>query len=113
MFGSFGVKDSAPIVLLNGVYMMGKTDAAAQSIANTIENDFSRPLGCSMQLIASQYGGSSRYGKDYSNRQVKVKRLRALEGYNGEPENEIYDDLGVGINEDATTSGHVWHKSLK
>jgi hypothetical protein len=39
-------------------------------------------------------------------------RLRALTGWNGKPETGIYDDLGVGVNQEGTTGGHVWGKKL-
>jgi len=91
VFGSFG---KGPIVMLNGVYMEGKTDTAAQSIINTIEQEFSKPLNAKKQVVGSRYGGSVRYGKEYSNDKITIKRLRAIkEQYGEEPEDKIYDDL--------------------
>ena len=112
VFGSFGAREGKPVDMLDGVYMEGKTDTAAQSIVNAIESDFAKPLGCAMQIVAARHGGTSRYGKDYSNSKIKVKRLRALEGPDGNPETKIYDDLNVGVNEEGTTDKNVWHKEL-
>jgi hypothetical protein len=113
VFGSFGVKDGKPVVLLNGVYMEGKTKTAVHSILNVIENDFSRPLGMSMQFVGSRYGGSIEMPKDYSNIQTKVRRLRAIAGPDGRPETKVYDDINVGANEEGTSDGNLWYKELK
>ena len=112
VFGSFGLHEGKPIVMLNGVYMEGKTDTAAQSILQAIEEDFTRKLGCTMQVVASRYGGTAKLGKGYSNSPIQVRRLRALMGRDGNPETQIYDDLNVGINSPGTTDGMVWHKTM-
>ena len=112
VFGSFGISEGKPVSMLNGVYMEGKTDTAARSIVNAIENDFSRPLGCAIQIVAARYGGTARYGKEYSNDKMEVKRLRAIARPDGNPETEIYDDLNVGVNKEGTTDANVWHKKL-
>lgn len=113
VFGSFGLQDKQPIILLNGVYLEGKTDIAAQSVVNTIEQDFSRPLKMTKQFVAAKHGGTSRYGPNYSNDSQTVRRLRAIAStHSREPENQIYDDLSVGVNELGQTDGHVFYKSL-
>jgi len=112
VFGSFGLYKGKPVSMLNGVYMEGKTDTAAQSIVNAIENDFSRPLGCVLQIVGARYGGTTRYGKEYSNDGIEVKRLRAIAGNDGNPDTVIYDDLNVGVNKEGTTDNMVWHKKL-
>ncbi len=121
VFGSFGVQDRKPAVLLNGVYLQGKTNEATLAVLNGIEEDFSRPLGAAHQLVAASHGGATHLdaadlsaaggSAAYTNRTVEVTRLRALSRY-GEPEREIYDDIGVGINQEAETGGHVWVKPL-
>ena len=123
VFGSFGVKDRKPAVLLNGVYMQGKTNAAVLSILNAIEEDFSKPIGAAHQFVAATYGGHTQIdsaelhaaggSEIYTNEPTEVVRLRALAEFNGQPETDIYDDLGVGINRRTTTGGHVWHKIIK
>ena len=113
VFGSFGLRDNHPVVLLNGVYLEGKTDVAAQSVANTIEQDFSRPLKMTKQFVAARHAGTSRYGPDYNNDSQTVRRLRAIaSAHSREPENQIYDDLSVGVNEIGQTDSQVFYKSL-
>ena len=113
VFGGFGGSDGKLTVMLNGVYMEGKTDTAAQSLLNSLEADFSRALEASIQMVAARYGGTSKFGKGYSNTPAEVKRFRALMGLGRSPETEIYDDLNVGVNEPGTTDSNVWHKELK
>jgi tetratricopeptide (TPR) repeat protein len=113
VFGSFGIKDGKPVVLLNGVYMEGKTDAAAQAILREIEQRFSRPLGAKAQIVATRYAGTSKMDPTYSNDSIEVTRLRALARYGNDPMGVIYDDLNVGVNKPGRTDGHVWHKELK
>ncbi|MEM3455310.1 MAG: hypothetical protein QXT72_01980 [Candidatus Micrarchaeia archaeon] len=112
VFGSFGIFEGKPAVLLNGVYMEGRTKTAAHSILATIENDFSRPLGAVAQFVASRHGGSVDMPKEYSNKQVTVRRLRAIKGSDGRPETEVYDDMNVGANNESTTDGNFWHKEI-
>jgi hypothetical protein len=125
VFGSFGIKDKKPVILMNGVYMQGKTNEAVLSILKTIENDFSRPLGATHQFVAATLGGQTHLdpvhlratGDDtvYKNKPTKVTRLRALMDAWGdrEPETEIYDDIDVGLNRPAKTKKHVWWKRLR
>lgn len=123
VFGSLGTKEGEPIVLLNGVYLQGKTNEATLAILNAIEQDFSRPLGATHQLVAATYGGRTQFdpaylhaageGEVYTNESIGVKRLRALTDLKtGEPETKIYDDIDLGLNREETTLGHVWWKKL-
>mgnify|MGYP001609625219 CR=1 FL=1 len=114
MFGSFGVQNGKPIILLNGVYMEGKTDIAAQSIANAIEQDLSRPMGMARQFVASRHAGASQYGSEYQSAAgQKVKRLRAIaSAATGNPEDQIYDDINVGVNTEGAADVDVFYKEL-
>lgn len=121
VFGSFGIKDGKPAVLLNGVYLQGKTNEATLAVLHAIEEDFSRPLGAAHQLVAATHGGATHLdaaelnatggSAAYTNRPAQVTRLRALT-FRGMIESKIYDDIGVGINQEAETGGHVWVKKL-
>jgi predicted phage tail protein len=112
-FGGFGEAAGAPIVLLNMLEMEGKTDTAARSVANLIEQDFTRPLGCNMQMIATRNEDTSTFGTDYSNETTTLTRLRALQGEDGNPQSIIYDDLKVAPNSEKTTNENVWHKEIR
>ena len=111
IFGSFGKKESLA-VLLNGVYMEGKTDTAVQVILDEVEQRFSKPLGAAYQMVAARHGGLAKL-KGYSNEKTPVKRLRALKDARGEPINQIYDDLNVGVNKDDETNKDVWWKKVE
>jgi len=116
VFGSISVMNGAPAILLNGVYMEGKTASAVQSILSVIEQDFARPLGCKEMFVAARHGGSASLGADYSNDSVPFIRLRAIADKDGEPETKVYDDLITdkegGINKLQTTDDKIWHKKL-
>lgn len=113
VFGSFAVQKNGPVMLLNGVYMEGKTDTAAQSIVNAIEQDFSRPLGMTRQFVAARHAGMSRFGPEYRNDTQTVRRLRAITSAStGEPEDQIYDDIAVGVNKEGSTDANVFYKDL-
>ena len=123
VFGSLGIKgDNQPVVLLNGVYMQGKTNQAVLSILNAIESDFSRPLGATYQFVAATHGGQTQLDPAalhavgdktaYVNTPTDVTRYRALADRTGNPESEIYDDIAVGVNIAATTKKHVWWREL-
>lgn len=116
VFGSFGVnEDGAPITLLNGVYLQTrKTDSAVQAILNSIEANFSRPLGCTEQYTASRHGGSAKFSSEYKNTQRSVTRLRAIADRNGKPDTQIYDDLNLSPNlKSQLTDSRVWWKKIE
>ncbi len=114
VFGSFGLDEQgAPVALLNGVYMQGKTDSAVQSILREIELRFSRPLKLAAQFVASQHGGSAKFSKEYTNETRTVRRLRALAGNDGVPETKVYDDIGLMPNGPEATQPTLWHKDLR
>ena len=117
VFGSFGLVNGELVVMLNGVYMQGKTDTAAQSIVNLIEQEFSIPLNAKLQIVASRHNGTINYGEEYSNKKIKIKRLRAIKSKNeNKPESVIYDDLAPergDLNKEYTTDENIWHKILK
>lgn len=122
IFGSFGLKDEKPVVLLNGVYMQDKTNEAVASILKTLEEDFSKPIGATHQFVAATHGGQTHLDaaqlhatggeSAYVNEPTSVTRLRALTDEDGKPEQEIYDDIDVGVNTSLTTKRHVWWRYL-
>ena len=113
VFGSFGIEGGKPIILLNGVYMEGKTDRAAQSILHTLEEDFAVPIRAARQYAASRHAGTANFGSEYTNTPRTLRRLRAISKRGStEPEDQIYDDIGVGVNKEGTTDNGVWYKEL-
>lgn len=113
VFGSFGIVDAKLAVLLNGVYLEGKTDVAAQAIVCHLEQEFSRKWGASSQVVASRHAGTSKMDATYSNAPIEVTRLRALKDPRSDgPISVIYDDLKVGVNIPGKTDEQVWHKAL-
>ena len=74
-------------------------------------------LPINTMAIASQYGGGavgSNLPTSYSNSQIEMTRLRALDDGGGDPEIKIYDDLGTGsdLNKKHSYGGNVWHKKV-
>jgi len=68
--------------------------------------------------VAEQYGGSlgrEKLPEEFTNTQIELTRLRALDDNSGDPEIKIYDDLNTGndLNKPHNYGGHVWHKRLK
>jgi hypothetical protein len=116
VFGSISAVNGSPVLLLNGVYMEGKTPQASQSILSTIEQDFAKPLGCKEMFVAARHGGGTTLGADYSSDEAPFIRLRAIDDGDGRPETKIYDDLITdkegSVNEPQVTDGKIWHKNL-
>jgi len=116
VFGSYGMVDGELAVLLNGVYLNGKTNSAAQKILAKIEQEFARPMGAKTIIIATKYGGKASYD-GYSNEKIRFKRLRALSWpETGKLITGIYDDLATtkdnNINVESETDKDLWHKKL-
>jgi hypothetical protein len=126
VFGSIGTKESGePVLMLNGVYMDRKTDAAANRVLEMIETTLAQPLGCAEQLVASQHGGRMAFGDGYDNTTDTYTRHRALQSH-GRLENSTYDDIAMvavgaaeddtpahnAINQPATFGTHMFRKLL-
>lgn len=119
IFGSFGVDDEGKLaVMLNGIYYApgGENKEQVEVILAGVEKNF-HGLPINTMAIASQYGGGavgSNLPRQYSNGQMEMTRLRALDDGGGDPETKIYDDLGTGsdLNRRHYYGGNVWHKKV-
>jgi len=115
IFGSFGKNDRGGLALmLNGIYYgPGGLDSEIQveAILAGVERLF-KGLPVETQVIASQHGGLVKIPAAYSNSQIELTRLRALDDNSGDPESKVYDDLGTGehLNQRHYYGGNVWHK---
>ena len=109
VFGSYGIKEGKPVVMLNGVYVDSANNP--KTILDNIEAMLSKPIGAKTQMVASRHGGARIMPEEYSNKTIEVKRLRALD-YNRRPINQIYDDLGVGVNKLGETDSGVYWKDI-
>jgi hypothetical protein len=120
IFGSFGVDDEGKLaVMFNGFYYApgGENKEQVEAIMAGAEKVL-KGLPVNTVAIASQYGGGavgSNLPAEYSNSQVEMIRLRALDDGGGDPETKIYDDLGTGsdLNGRHYYSDNVWHKKMK
>jgi len=120
IFGSFGIDDEGKLaVMFNGIYYApgGENKEQVEAIMAGVEKIL-KGLPINTVAIASQYGGGavgSSLPVDYSNSQIEMVRLRALDDGGGNPETKIYDDLGTGsdLNRRHYYSGNVWHKKAK
>ena len=119
VFGSFGIDKSNDeqglVTMLNGVYLStGNDPTSALSIAKAIKNSLSKKIKAKKQLIASRYGGSTDYSKEYNNESIEIYRLRAIDDGSDKPETKIYDDLNIQPNQDGQmTDKKVWWKKVK
>ncbi len=116
IFGSFGLDQKRePAIVLNGLYSPYKKGEDAEIILQQVEKMF-KGSGVKTIAFASKYGGSlAGIPKGYSNSNVDMIRLRALDGGDGRPETTVYDDLDTGhdLNKPHLYGGHVWHKKVK
>jgi hypothetical protein len=120
IFGSFGIDENgAPAILLNGIYYAPGIEDKNQveSILGGVEKIF-KGFPLKTLAIAEQYGGSlgkEKLPEDFTNEQVELIRLRALDDNSGDPETKIYDDLNTGddLNKLHNYGGNVWHKKLE
>ncbi|MFW5885045.1 MAG: hypothetical protein ACOCUF_02350, partial [Patescibacteria group bacterium] len=113
VFGFYGEKQEELAVMLNGVYMQNKTDKAAASILNTIENNLTKPMQADYQIFASRHGGAIKPPQEYGNIEEEITRFRALEGRGGGPEEKIYDDIGNKVNQPVQLDNSVFGKKLR
>jgi hypothetical protein len=115
IFGSFGLNQKRePALLLNGLYSPYKKGEDAEIILQQVEKMF-EGSGVKTIAFASQHGGSlAGIPKGYSNSNIDMIRLRALDGGDGSPETTVYDDLNTGhdLNKPHLYGGHVWHKKV-
>ncbi len=115
IFGSFGLNQKRePALLLNGLYSPYKKGEDAEIILQQVEKMF-EGSGVKTIAFASQHGGSlAGIPKGYSNSNIDMIRLRALDGGDGSPETTVYDDLNTGhdLNKSHLYGGHVWHKKV-
>ncbi len=120
IFGSFGVDDEGKLaVMFNGIYYApgGENKEQVEAIMAGAEKVL-KGLPVNTMAIASQYGGGavgSSLPAEYSNSQIEMTRLRALDDGGGDPETKIYDDLGTGsdLNSRHYYGSNVWHKKVK
>jgi tetratricopeptide (TPR) repeat protein len=114
VFGSLGRYEGRPALMLNGVYMQRKTDSATNVILDQIGERLAKPLGINQMVVASSFGGESRLDPDkWINAEGKtVYRPRALRAENGQPETQIYDDLGYVVNQDYAASERLWASNV-
>ena len=126
VFGSFGIdEDGYPAILLNGIYLSsGNTRGSVNNILDSIEKNVARRIGARSIAISNIYGGKmSQMPDGYSEGDIVLRRLRALDDGKGNPETKIYDDLGQAINgwktygvrdgESLAHEGTVYHKKLR
>jgi hypothetical protein len=120
IFGSFGINEEGKLaILLNGIYYAPGVEDKNQveAILGGVEKIF-KGLPIKTIAIAEQYGGSmgkEKLPKEYTDEQIELTRLRALDDNSGDPESKIYDDLNTGddLNKSHFYGNHVWHKKLK
>lgn len=101
VFGSFGIdEDGYPAILLNGIYLSsGNTKGSVNNILDSIEKNFARRIRAKMIAISNIYGGKmSQMPNGYTESDIVLRRLRALDDGRGNPETKIYDDLSQSIN---------------
>ncbi|MDI3283861.1 hypothetical protein [Polyangium sp. 15x6] len=112
VFGSFGLCDDGPAVLLNGLYLRRQMPWLRFAIVEAIEQALCRPLGIRLVAIATRYGGLGPLPPDYTTQPRRVvHRLRALCEPNGVLMTRVYDDLSSRINDDITSlHGISWKK---
>jgi hypothetical protein len=115
IFGSFGLDNKRePALMLNGFYSSYKKEGDIEIILQQIKKMF-KGSGIKTLAFASQHGGSLiGIPKRYSNSDIDMIRLRALDDGRGNPEECIYDDLETGkdLNKPHIYGGHVWHKKV-
>jgi hypothetical protein len=110
VFGSVGYYQGRPAVLVNGIYMRRKTNAASNAVLDSIAEEFADKLGVPQVVVKTVHGGNfdpNRQKWEQSPEGAVIHRPRAIRSVDGEPETEAYDDLGVAVNQDEP-AGDVW-----
>lgn len=110
VFGSFGVSQGKPIMLLNGLYLRRRscslrTDTLAQLEA------FGESLGLRWLVIANRHGGSGTLPTTYQSRYRPFQRLRALK-QRGRLVSRTSDDIGNQLNS-VVYAPHLYWRALR
>ncbi|HEU4403790.1 MAG TPA: hypothetical protein VFS43_00625 [Polyangiaceae bacterium] len=113
VFGSFGLSGSAPVLLLNGVYLRRQDEQARADVLACIEANFARPLGVAAVAVGNRYGGRGPLPRGYAPTPRSTLRLRALQDYAGTPVTSVYDDISNVTNATFTTEAHICWKNLR
>jgi hypothetical protein len=111
VFGSFGVCERRPAVLLNGVYLRRQSRALRFAILGAIERCLCAPLGIRDVAVGASNGGHGPLPPGYEARPREVRRLRALSAGGG-PARHVYDDISVVVNTEFETDGSVHWRTL-
>ncbi|MBU1118560.1 hypothetical protein KKH43_01610 [Patescibacteria group bacterium] len=117
IFGSFGVDEEGNLALMqNGIYYAPTIENEEQSraILKAVERMFDG-LNVKTMVIGAQHGGLVPIPTEYTNEGIELTRLRPLDDNHGDPETDVYDDLGTGsdLNKPHTYGEFVWHKSTE
>ncbi|MFT3774184.1 MAG: hypothetical protein QM820_53150 [Minicystis sp.] len=95
VFGSFGLCEERPAILLNGIYLRRQLPWMRFAILAAIEESFCRPLGVRLIAVGARHGGRGPMPPDYVEQKRVAQRLRALFEPNGVLMTRIYDDLST------------------
>jgi len=111
-FGSIGLHENKPALILNGVYMNNMADRRAAAFMASVRRHVAEPLGLRRIVFAAKAGGEFTPPKEYRQaRGTEIMRFSTILDAAGNLTSNTYDDLGTVVNAHGFRAGSgIWYQ---